>query len=96
MIDALIIATLFILALLGVVLHSLMRLHRELIETRREQQDWLSHHQNWLYKSLNELNYKVDEPGKPPAPDEVGPASVYTPSLDPMAEFTGDQDDWFD
>jgi hypothetical protein len=53
--------------------------------------------QEWLFEQL----YR-QTPGKVLKPDEIEnskkiiPAKVYSPSKDPMSEFSGERDDWRD
>lgn len=56
----------------------------------------LARHQQWLYEALRANHGSIPKPPSvslaPPA--QVSKTSVFSPIEDPMAEFTGELDDW--
>lgn len=51
--------------------------------------------EKWLFNSLYSIDHKVLLPTDIEKKAESRKATVYIPGKDPMAEFTGKQDDFF-
>lgn len=84
----------------GMMIYAAFIFLRQHIDARAEMtdnrrlQEWKAH-QEWLFNQLYNM-----APGKVLKPDEImeetetKPATVFSPTEDPMAEFTGERDDW--
>jgi hypothetical protein len=95
-IGAVIVVMGFFVALIVLVAGGALTEHlKEIQEEQEAQRKAMKAHQDWLFNQLYALG-----PGKVLAPDEVEevaqqkPAKVYSPTEDPMSEFTGLKDDW--
>lgn len=63
-----------------------------LIEHRKIEREKIF--EKWLFDSLYAIDNRVLLPTEHEKPTTKKKATVYIPGKDPMAEFTGKQDDW--
>lgn len=84
------------LGLLVVIVLHVWWLERLIKKNNIEQIARQKEFEKWLFESLYSINHKVLLPSEHEKPTISKKASVYIPGKDPMAEFNGKQDDYFE
>lgn len=79
--------------LTAVVTGSIYLLARHIDELEKKRIERQAIFEKWIFESLYSINHKVVLPEVHEKKTINRPAKVYSPSEDPMSEFTGEMDD---